>query len=377
MNNPFYASNDPSASATEVAGPLTWTWMLVPVALVLLGLIPFLDPSPWAIAGAALAIGLVSGATVWWLVSCQRQLFAQTATSQESPGRTQDQDLAELLTHVLPAWQHHIVAVKAQTEEAVLQLTTRFSAVLQEFDLAGIGGGPQHGKAGDPAGGTIGLLALCERELQPVIGSLTSIIEGKDAMLSNVRGLAEETAGLSAMATEVGSIAAQTNLLAINAAIEAARAGESGRGFAVVAAEVRKLSQRSAETGRLIGERVGKVSKFMAQTLAVAQESHALDRESVLLSGKIVEDVLDHVRELGSSADSMHAHGMVVRSEVEHLLMAMQFQDRVSQMLHSVGDDITRMQDALASLDANALPGVQEWMESLSKTYTMEDQKHR
>lgn len=351
--------------------------MFVPFVLVLFCLVPLWYPMPWVIVCSAMATGLLAGVAVWRLVAGQRRSNARAAFFQDQMVSAQKNGLVELLANVLPAWQHHVVAVKAQTEEAVLQLTTRFAVVLEEFDLAGIGGGNQAPRGGAQADGTIGLLALCERELQPVVGSLTSIIEGKDAMQVNIRNLADEVACLSAMATEVGSIAAQTNLLALNAKIEAARAGESGRGFAVVAAEVRSLSQRSAETGRLIGERVSKVSKVMAQTLLSAQESHKQDRLSVSLSGSIVEDVLNHVRELGASADSMHAHGTVVRGEVEHLLMAMQFQDRVSQMLSGVSDDMTRMQDALASEDDNLFPGVQEWMESLSKTYTMEDQKHR
>jgi len=91
----------------------------------------------------------------------------------------------------------------------------------------------------------------------------------------------------------------------------------------------------------------------------------------------MVYDVLNHVRKLWASADSMHKQGLVVRKEVEKLLVAMQFQDRVSQMLGSVNEDMTRLQTTLETTSLDGLPSGDEWLANLRSTYTMEDQNHR
>jgi methyl-accepting chemotaxis protein len=282
-------------------------------------------------------------------------------------------EIADLLHHVLPVWHTHVGSVKQKSEEAVGELISSFSSMVNEFDQAGFGGvgNVDQSKSSDA---TITLLQLCKKELSPVITSLSKMIDSKDDLLSCIRDMAKSTADMNTMASEVTQIAAQTNLVALNAAIEAARVGPAGRGFSVVAEEVRRLSQSSADTGKRMAERVAQISGIMKLALAAADRATINDKKVLEISGAVVGDVLSHVETMGGAAEQMRHHGNVIRNDVENLLVSLQFQDRISQILDVVIKDIDKLQQTLGKIGEENLPSTDDWMEHLQGTYTMQEE---
>ncbi|MFZ6749166.1 methyl-accepting chemotaxis protein [Undibacterium sp. Ren11W] len=277
----------------------------------------------------------------------------------------------ELLNTVLPVWQNHVLTVKSQTENAVIQLITSFSSLIQQFDEAGFSS-KASGENSDKHQDTIRLINLCQQDLEPVIAHLEQMINSKSELLDAINVLAESVADLKDMAHSVGVIAAQTNLLAINASIEAARAGAHGRGFAVVAGEVRRLSLISGETGKTIGERVSQINDVVKSTLKTAKKTNEQDRKVMKQSGLVVKEVLVHVQSLGDAAEEMRSRGEVIRNDVENLLVTLQYQDRVSQILDVLDRDIGKLLKTMA--EQTPTPSTAQWMADLETYYTMDDQ---
>jgi len=338
-------------------------------------------PKVPALALAAI-VALVSIAAAWWAWRhCQA---SQRLLENAVRARCVD-GLDQLCRGVLPIWSGQVEIARSQTESAINDLAMRFGNLSQRLETAVSSSQNTGGTAANGGQDVVALLKNSETDLNSIISSLRSALKEKESLLHEVHALARFTKELQEMAQNVGNIAHQTNLLAINAAIEAARAGEVGRSFAVVASEVRKLSQLSAETGKKMTATVATVSDAILKTLQISSLYAQQDEAMTANSEQIIEKVLDQFQStatgLSDSAEVMRTESQLIQGEISDVLVALQFQDRISQVLSHVRSDLDKLSQTLDESEQQLAEGVRPepldtpaWLNALTNTYTMAEQ---
>ncbi|MEV3816127.1 methyl-accepting chemotaxis protein [Aeromonas salmonicida] len=103
--------------------------------------------------------------------------------------------------------------------------------------------------------------------------SVVALIDEVDLAAAKVLEMQEDAKQIGSVLGVIGGIAAQTNLLALNAAIEAARAGEQGRGFAVVADEVRALAARTQKSTAEVGSMLSRLTQGVADAVVAMEQT--------------------------------------------------------------------------------------------------------
>ncbi|MBI5257856.1 MAG: HAMP domain-containing protein [Burkholderiales bacterium] len=144
----------------------------------------------------------------------------------------------------------------------------------------------------------------------------------------------------------IDRIAAQTNILALNASVESARAGEHGRGFAVVAAEVRSLATQSRSAAQEI-----------ATLVRSTDQRVQAGRQLVVDAGSSIDALVTRVGDVARLVTSILDAAVAQSGEIS----------RINQSLAAV-DHSTQQNAALAEETSAAAESLRVHADTLAHT---------
>ncbi len=281
---------------------------------------------------------------------------------------------------LIPVLNQQMLSVIAETERAVMSLSTRFSGISQRASEQAAGA--EAVSQGDGQDAT-GLLSESDTMLAGFV---------QDVMTASMIGISvsevmdeveRQTKNIAGILGEIQFIADQTRLLALNAAIEAARAGEHGRGFAVVADEVTKLANRSGQAAGSISQLVKAVQGSTAAAMGQIQQLSSVDLTKTLsmreLIGGTTRALCARSAVLQNSVQESKMRAQELSKDIAEIVMALQFQDITRQKLEHVIEPLTEIEGQIRLLAGGQLPE-QDFdygsvLKKLEKSYTMDHER--
>ncbi|MEB3230524.1 MAG: methyl-accepting chemotaxis protein [Leptolyngbyaceae bacterium] len=135
-------------------------------------------------------------------------------------------------------------------------------------------------------------LSQADRGRQAVTGTL----EKMEQLRQKVLAISTAAAQLQLHATQIGGItalvsdlAAQTNMLALNAGLEAVQSGENGASFSIIAIEIRKLSNQSKQSSNQINALIDEVQTAIQSVVSASGEGVITVQDSIAIAQETAE----------------------------------------------------------------------------------------
>jgi methyl-accepting chemotaxis protein len=148
------------------------------------------------------------------------------------------------------------------------------------------------------------------KSTEDMTGGIERIRHQMDAIGASMMRLSEQSHAIAQVIATVEDLAAQSNLLAVNAAMEAAKAGDAGKGFGVVAQEVKSLAEQSRQATNQVRTILADIQKAAsAAVLATEEGSKAVEAGAgqTAVARDSIRTLYDSVSEAAQAATQIAA----------------------------------------------------------------------
>jgi methyl-accepting chemotaxis protein len=298
----------------------------------------------------------------------------------EGPAREEvEAELARYVSH-LGKMSSQLRQTSAQIESSIVEVCGSFQGIAEraKATVARASGflGDSHAAA---AGRSFeGLIQSCETTLVKIMNTTVEAGEVSRRAIERVRQMDKGSQQISAALGQLEEIAKSNKMLALNARIEASHAGARGAGFAVVAVELASQTAKSrAVTAQLAGL-AASLRALAESTVEDLQRMNERDRERVDQCRREVDESLGELQaahdEMKRMLGAMSEDGALLASDIGSAVRGLQFQDRISQRLAHVIEDLETIQARLVTRFGHMSPSSVAADEGFS-AYTMREER--
>ncbi len=137
---------------------------------------------------------------------------------------------------------------------------------------------------------------------------MQDIRRDSEQSLAEIVALGTKSKQINKVMVLINGLAAQTKLIAFNAALEASSAGESGRRFSVVASEIRRLADSVTDSTQEIEEHTEDIQRSISRLVVASEKGAGSIEKGVEVSFTTAEDleaVLMAARQTSSAAQQI------------------------------------------------------------------------
>jgi methyl-accepting chemotaxis protein len=253
-----------------------------------------------------------------------------------------------------------LAASAAETATAVTETTTTVEEVRQTAQVAS-----QKAKSvSDSAQNAAQIAQGGKKSAEESTVGMQRIRQQMEAIADSMVRLSDQTQAIGQIIATVEDLAAQSNLLAVNASIEAAKAGEQGKGFAVVAQEVRNLAEQSKQATNQVRTILSDIQKATGVAVMATEQGSKAVEAGVQQSGQAGQSIQTLA---GSVSEAAQAATQIAASSQQQLVGV----DQVASAMENIKQASTQNVASARQLESAAhnLNGLGQKLKQLVDQY--------